>query len=217
MLELNLLGRRFGKLVVTEKCGTINGNRVWRCNCDCGNIKEMKSRSLVHDNIRSCGCLLKWKSKGYVKKKYYHTWMGIIYRCYKTTDAGYKRYGAKGIKMCDEWKNDYWIFHNWMEANGWKPGLQVDRFPDKNGNYCPENCRLATQRMQNNNRNDNVAIEYRGEIKNVSEWAHEYGIDATIVFSRLRDKWDFEKALVTPIGAELGYLKRIRNSKGQFK
>jgi len=160
---------------------------------------------------------LKWKQEGYVKRKYYHIWINIIYMCYKLDSPSYFRYGAKGIQVCDEWRNNYWSFHKWMDDNKWKNGLQVDRYPNKNGHYCPGNCRLATQKMQNNNRNDNVSLEYNGEIKNVSEWAHEYGLKCGTLFSRIKRGWPIEQALNTPVGNVPGYLKRKRNNKGQFK
>jgi hypothetical protein len=213
---MNIAGRRFGRLLAVKLVGKERGHYMWLCKCDCGNTKKMKVRSLMHDNIKSCGCLLKWRAPGYVKRKFYHTWIGIIYRCYKTTEPSYKRYGAKGIKVCDEWRNDYWAFHKWMELSGWKPGLTVDRFPNKNGNYSPENCRLADSSMQNNNRNDNAPLEYNGEVKNVSEWAHIYRIAPTTLFSRLNDGWDAHSALTTPVGKRQGYKKRSRNHKGQF-
>lgn len=214
----DLIGKRFGKLLVTNltnKRSTTGRSIIWICKCDCGNIKEISSRNLIHDNIRSCGCLLKWNNPDYIKRKHYHVWYYIISRCYDPKNKGYKNYGGKGVKMCYEWKNDYWSFHRWMEEQRWTKGLQVDRFPNKTGDYEPNNCRLATPKMQQNNRTNNVPMELNGIIKNVSEWALEYGKKPTTVFDRLRDGWDLLTALT--LDKQFGWHKRQRNKKGQFK
>lgn len=82
----------------------------------------------------------------------YTIWCGIKSRCYNPNTANYKYYGAKGITMCREWKNNFIAFYNWAISNGWKKGLSVDRFPNNKGNYKPSNCRLATMKQQANNR-----------------------------------------------------------------
>jgi hypothetical protein len=213
----DLIGNRFGKLLVISPTNKRDGRRgvIWLCKCDCGNTKEINSRGLIHDNIKSCGCLLKWKNIGYVKRKHYHVWYYIISRCYNKKNKGYRNYGEKGIKVCDEWKNDYWSFHKWMEEQNWQKGLQVDRFPNQKGNYEPNNCRLATSKMQQNNRTNNVPMELNGIIKNVSEWALEYDKKPTTVFDRLRDGWDLLTALT--LDKQVGWHKKQRNKKGQFK
>lgn len=55
----DLLGKRFGKLVVVERIGSHNGNAVWKCKCDCGNYCDVVARSLVSGHTKSCGCLVK--------------------------------------------------------------------------------------------------------------------------------------------------------------
>lgn len=61
----DLVGKKFGRLTVLEKTEKRNaGNVVWKCKCDCGNIKEINRRDLVHGGIQSCGCLV---SKGEAK------------------------------------------------------------------------------------------------------------------------------------------------------
>lgn len=56
---INLIGKRFGKLVVVQRVDNDrNGRARWLCLCDCGNEKEIMSSSLLSENTRSCGCLL---------------------------------------------------------------------------------------------------------------------------------------------------------------
>lgn len=73
-----------------------------------------------------------------------YTWSGMKQRCYNPKIKSYKTYGARGIRVCDEWLHDYPRFAEWASNNGWKPGLTLDRI-DPDGNYCPENCRFITR------------------------------------------------------------------------
>lgn len=73
-----------------------------------------------------------------------YTWSGMKQRCYNPKIKSYKTYGARGIRVCDEWLHDYPRFAEWASNNGWEPGLTIDRI-DPDGNYCPENCRFITR------------------------------------------------------------------------
>lgn len=74
-------------------------------------------------------------------------------RCYNKNNCNYKNYGARGIKVCDEWlgKNGYKNFEKWSIENGYKKELSLDRI-NNNGNYNPNNCRWTTRRIQNINK-----------------------------------------------------------------
>lgn len=58
----DLTNQKFGRLTALEP--TLlrqNGNVVWKCKCDCGNICYKGSKYLINGMVQSCGCL---KSKG---------------------------------------------------------------------------------------------------------------------------------------------------------
>ena len=75
-----------------------------------------------------------------------------------------KYYGARGIRVCDEWKTGSKLFKEWALANGYKEDLTIDRI-NVDGNYEPSNCRWITQAEQNRNRRFGRIIN-----KGVIEW-----------------------------------------------
>ena len=93
------------------------------------------------------------------------------YRCSNPKRHGYEYYGGKGVTVCPEW-NEYLIFRKWSLANGYKEFLELDRI-DPNGNYCPENCRWVTPKINNNNKRNNVYMTAFGETKTVAEWSED--------------------------------------------
>ena len=103
--------------------------------------------------------------------------LNVIYshmkaRCYNKNRWNYQYYGARGIKICDEWKNNYQAFKKWALENGYQDNLSIDRI-DVNGNYCPENCRWTTDKEQKNNTRRNHYITYNGKTQSMSKWAEE--------------------------------------------
>jgi Staphylococcus phage HNH endonuclease len=83
----------------------------------------------------------------------YFSWRNARARCYNVKCASYSMYGGRGIKMCDEWRNDMKAFYDYMISNfGHKqPGQSIERI-DVNGNYEPGNVKWATTQEQNKNK-----------------------------------------------------------------
>ena len=117
-------------------------------------------------------------------EKLYNVWKNMKSRCYDKNSDRYYTYGARGIKICEEWKNNFRVFAKWAYQNGWKVGLSIER-KDHNGNYCPENCTFITMNEQARNKTSNVLVTYNGETKCVAEWAEIIGIDAKKIYARL--------------------------------
>lgn len=149
----DLTGTRFGKLTVLRRAdyNDAYGKPVWVCACDCGAIKDVTSASL-RGGAKSCRHCKQNTSPFYVrshKNRLYHTWSEMRRRC-RGGCTNHKYYGDKGISYCKEWE-DFDTFAHWAISIGYKPGLEIDRI-DGDKDYCPENCRWVTHKMNSRNR-----------------------------------------------------------------
>lgn len=132
---LELLGKRFGKLVVIEKAPRNSSGKLrYLCQCDCGNQRIVISTLLNKGLVVSCGCL---KSS---TNRLYHIYYDMITRCYNKKAKSYKYYGYKGITVCASWRNSYNNFNIWALSSGYDDNLTIDRI-NSDGNYEPDNCR----------------------------------------------------------------------------
>lgn len=148
---MNLIGQRFGMLVVLEEAPKVQSEITWRCRCDCGNETIVRRYALRNGNTRSCGCLRYTANKthGGTYTSLYGTWQNMKNRCTNKDADDYKWYGGRGITICDRWLNSFAAF---AEDMGPKPtGMSLDRI-DNDGPYNPSNCKWSTQKEQCNNR-----------------------------------------------------------------
>ena len=106
--------------------------------------------------------------------KLFLVWQGMKNRCYNTKAESYKNYGARGISVCDEWRNSSTAFIKWAILNGYKEGLEIDRI-DNDGNYEPSNCQWSTPQYNSSHRRNTIFLTILGETKTVAEWCR--GLD----------------------------------------
>jgi hypothetical protein len=123
-----------------------------------------------------------------------HIYKNMIARCYNKKSINYNRYGAKGITVCDEWKNDKIKFFEWALSHGYCEDLTLDRI---NGNlgYEPTNCRWATYKEQANNTKNTVFITLDDVTHSLHEWADILGIKSGTIWARLKRGDSPERAL----------------------
>ena len=119
-------------------------------------------------------------------------------RCYNCNVSSYKNYGARGIRICDEWLNDFINFYEWSVNNGYNDKLTLDRI-DVNGNYEPSNCRWSTNKAQCNNTRSNVLITIGDTTKTLANWCDFYNINYKTVRDRIKRNWSIERALSEPV------------------
>lgn len=190
--KIDMIGRRFGNLVVISEAGKKDRQFAWVCRCDCGKTTEpIRGTSLRNGDTRSCGCKhykgdSNRKHSG-SKERLYGVFLGMHRRCEQESDISFARYGGRGITVCNEW-SDYAKFRDWALKNGYNPLAKrgectLDRI-DNNKGYSPQNCCWATNKEQSNNRRSNVFAEINGETKNLAQWASENGLKYGTIYSR---------------------------------
>lgn len=197
----NLIGHRYGRLLVVSKAESKNGRAYWNCVCDCGNTKVVSSCCLSTGKTTSCGCYKRekakklWSTSRSKDLKLYNIWCSMKNRCYRVKDTGYANYGGRGIKICSEWLEDYENFYQWAMTNGYEHGLEIDRI-DYNGDYCPENCRWVDRYVQANNKRNIKKYTINGKTQSLAEWCREYSLDYYLVRQRVyKMGWTIEQAL----------------------
>jgi hypothetical protein len=204
MKALDLIGKKFNRLLVVKKNGRKNQKVMWECVCDCGNTTFVSTFYLTHNKVRSCGCLHKEQlierntTHNQRHTNLYETWKKMKDRCRNINTKEYKNYGGRGVKVCDEWINDFQSFYDWSYSNGYAEHLTIDRI-DNNGNYCPENCRWISLKEQQRNKRTNKMISYKGQVRCLSEWCEILNLKYPTINGRLHRNWSIEKAFETPI------------------
>ena len=137
-----------------------------------------------------------WKRHGLSKTKNWNVWQSMLQRCNNSNNKDFYLYGARGIKVCDEWK-EYINFYNWSIQNGYEEGTSIDRI-NSNGYYEPNNCRWITNKEQQNNKRNNIHIIYEGKISTLTKLAEEIGIKREVLEMRYI-RGDRGERLIRPV------------------
>lgn len=175
-----------GTIVERVKAGHKGTDTIWICVCECGKIHEVRGKYLQGNRIQSCGCLKDERQKQATTKHNmthtpeYGSWHGIKDRCYNVKSKDYGIYGARGILVCDRWRDS---FNAFVDDMGLKPSPahSIDRI-DVNKNYEPSNCRWATPTEQSQNRRNSVYVTFFGERIALSEFCRLMGKPYSTVY-----------------------------------
>lgn len=220
MAKYELIGEKFGRLTVLKEADRTGRNekyRYWKCICDCGGEKVLRTASLINGNTKSCGCmqkeigpinLVRKEIHGMCGQRIHTIWRSMRQRCRQKNAPYYKYYGGRGIKCCERWdsfenfRDDMFESYqlHYKENNG---DTTLDR-KDVNGNYEPSNCRWITEKEQHLNMTNNHILEIEGVKKTIKEWSDFVNINRGCIQSRIdygytgidliqpvmRSKWD---------------------------
>lgn len=212
----DLTGKRFGRYTViceAERPPGKNNRHYWLCRCECGTEKVLDSASINKGAVVSCGCYQRERASkrayeqhlthGKTGSRLYNVWMAMKARCFNPNVKAYPLYGGRGIRVCEEWTRSFQSFSEWATSHGYdetqKRGCcTIDRI-NVDGDYSPENCRIATQKQQCLNRRSNRRLTFNGETKTISEWSAQYGMSIRTLSDRLSYGWDIERCLTQPL------------------
>lgn len=200
----DLTGLKFNSTTVLEfhhsewvqEIKELRKKNYWLCKCDCGEV-FVRLSGLIKTSYgcKKCSINNRRKPKTSWNKglktadkkvnRLKNIWYRMKDRCYNRKHSSYLYYGAKGIIVCQEWKDSFINFLEWSKANGYENPLTLDRKDGTKG-YSPENCRWVTKKQQSNNRKDNIKILYNGLERTISEISELTGTKHTTIYNRYR-------------------------------
>ena len=175
----NLIGRKFSAVTIIDFAPKRNGRTAWLCRCDCGHVWTALQQSLVVGDTTGCydcgrkSATAKMITHGYSahgkKSGEYNSWQNAKDRCFNEKAKMYPWYGARGITMCERWKDS---FENFIADMGDRPTKyhSLDRI-NVHGNYEPGNCKWSTKAQQNNNKQSSIRFSWKGETRSLMEIA----------------------------------------------
>jgi hypothetical protein len=186
---VSMTQQRYGRLVIlsemerrfcTLKSGRSIGARQMLCLCECGREHAVVLSNLKSGATKSCGCLkrdvdgLANLTHGKSKTPTYAIWCAMRTRCYNPNSQDFADYGARGIGVCDRWRQS---FVNFLQDMGERPAVNMtlDR-KDPNLGYSPENCRWTDWVTQASNKRNIKPITHDGLTMTVNAWARHLGI-----------------------------------------
>jgi len=217
----DLTGLTVGRLTVTRLSHIGERNRrYWRCECQCGGVKVLKSDAITSGKTLSCGCLHLERARSFRRthgataggaSRTYRIWCGMKARCDTPTTTGFPSYGGSGVTYDAPWAE----FSSFLEDMGECPSSKhsLDRI-DGIAGYSKNNCRWATAVEQTRNQRTNITVVVRGVKQLARDVAASNGTPLPTFKKRLYTyRWPVEQAC--------GLLPRVKgdiaNSYGAAK
>lgn len=190
----DVTGQRFGRLTVIRyipPAERTSKTYSWWCKCDCGKEIKANLHKLKNGLQKSCGCLKEemkphlgniTRKYKYSNKRLYGVYKMMHDRCENPNNREWMNYGGRGITVCPEWSGDYgydafaeWSFPNGYDDKAKKGDVTLDRINGDMG-YSPDNCRWIPNIRQQNNKRNNVMLEYNGEKYSMMDWSRKLNI-----------------------------------------
>lgn len=216
---LDLVGQRFGRLVVKERVeNSPNGQTRFRSICDCGGEAVSFGSSLKRGSTRSCGCLYRelaaqinfthGHTRGYTSSRTRNSWRGMKERCDNPKNSHYPIYGGRGISYPEKWKS----LEGFIEDMGERPvNMTLERI-DVNKNYSKENCKWETLgnqafniTLKSNNKTGRSGVR---RSSNGLKWVANIGYKGGNIYLGTFD--EFEDAVKAREEAEIKYYGKTK-------
>lgn len=195
---LDIRGQTFTRLTVIDRAPDYkNGSARWLCRCECGNEVVAIGQKLRNGRTKSCGCFnvdlakMRFTTHGESRTRLFRIWGGMLNRCSNPNNVGWENYGARGIRVCQPWRDSYETFRDWAVSNGYAANLSIDRI-NNSGDYDPSNCRWASAEEQSRNKRNNARLSDGRFAYDVSE------VCPSQLRKRVSDGMSLEEAALTP-------------------
>lgn len=177
--------------------------KMWRFSCDCGRDTVVPEIYVRSGNSKSCGCrklLGKFRHGQTVNRALspeYRSWQAMKSRCLNPKSVGYCNYGGRGIAVTRRWVDS---FEDFLADMGPRPSKQhsLDRYPDPNGNYEPDNCRWATAAEQARNKRRTRFVAVNGQKICLADACKLVGMDPGTIARRMTMGLTFDQAVGAP-------------------
>lgn len=152
---------------------------------------DLKS-TIKCNHISADGAFINYETK-WDNPRFKSIFRDMKQRCYNEKEKAYRWYGAKGIKICDEWLNNPKSFEEWSLKNGYKDNLTIDRI-DENKDYSPNNCRWVTHSYNTKYKSTTSLIDVDGEIHTGRDWSKILGFNVNLINSYIR-KYGYDNTI----------------------
>lgn len=199
--KIDLTSQRFGRWTVLKQAAPGEGYSTrWLCECDCGTIKTVGAQLLRSGRSQSCGCLqeeIRLQSPrslvdGDIRLRMIYR--SIVGACEDPRNIKYEKFGAKGARVCDEWKNDFKAFEKWSMEHGYEAGAFLLRYDVLQG-FNPWNCKWTHTQDKGQGRKGSKMITAGNETHSISEWSRKTGTNRSTIDKRLKSGYSQDEAV----------------------
>lgn len=189
-----IVGTRIGLYDVLYECDfkSNDGHRMFHIKCsECGwetnaRMHEIRRFSKKCGHINLFGVYTYDRTNNIQNANLNKIFRGMYYRCYNPKNKAYRWYGAKNIKICQEWLDNPKLFEEWSLANGYQKHLTIDRI-EEDKDYCPDNCRWITRKDNAKYKSTTRILTINGMSYTGREWASILNIGTNVINTMLRN------------------------------
>lgn len=212
----NVVGQTYGIYTIMYECNhkSTDGHRLFHVRCNqCGFETDMRFDCIA--KIKECkhtkssgvyiDSTIRWSNK-----RLKHIFNGMCRRCYNPNDKNYRWYGAKGIKICDDWNKNPLLFEQWALSHGYKESLTINRI-EEDKDYCPENCEWISSIDNSKYKSTTALLAVDDMVYTGREWADVLSLGTNTINTMLC-KYPKEK-VVEFIRRRLKDITKTRPSK----
>ena len=192
------VGQQFGIYRILRRCEEKDndGHALYEAKCvECGcefirrlDHYKRRNKSCSHfNNATGTPNLSAIKNGTWSNTRLRHIYSLMLSRCYNVEDKSYRFYGAKGIKVCDEWIKQPFSFEKWALSNGYADGMTIDRI-NPTQNYQPNNCQWIPLELNSKWKSTTNDIMVNDIIDSGRGWSKRLGFGVNYINTMIRNK-----------------------------